>query len=68
MGAIGNFVAFYVFGLPLGIFLVFFMHMGALGMWIGLATASFLQVSVFFYITKGIYVICLEELLGALEA
>ena len=45
MGAIGNFVAFYIFGLPLGIFLARFVNMGALGMWIGFATASLVQVS-----------------------
>lgn len=45
MGAIGNFVAFYIFGLPLGIFLAQFVKMGALGMWIGFATAGLVQVS-----------------------
>ena len=44
LGAVINFVAYYVIGLPLGISLAFAAHLGALGMWIGLATANALQV------------------------
>ena len=45
IGAVGNFVAFYVIGLPLGISLALFVHMGALGMWLGLLAASLTQAS-----------------------
>ena len=44
IGAIGNLVAFYLIGLPLGICLALVVHMGALGMWIGLLVASLVQV------------------------
>ena len=39
----GNFVAYYVCGLPTGIVLVFVKDLGALGMWAGLAVAIYVQ-------------------------
>ena len=45
IGAIGNFVAFYAIGLPLGICLTLLAHMGALGMWLGLLAGSLTQAS-----------------------
>ena len=45
IGAVGNFVAFYVIGLPLGISLALAAHMGALGMWLGLLAGSLTQAS-----------------------
>ena len=44
-GAVFNFVAFYVFGFPVGVVLAVVAGMGALGMWIGLFLGSVLQVS-----------------------
>ena len=44
LGAVVNFICYYIIGLPLGISLALEAHMGTLGMWIGLATADTLQV------------------------
>jgi len=45
LGAVVNFVCYYVVGLPLAIVLALVVHMGALGIWIGLAGGNMLQVS-----------------------
>ena len=44
-GAVINFVAFYLIGVPLGVVLAVVVKWGALGMWIGLLVASVIQVS-----------------------
>lgn len=44
LGAVVNFIAYYLVGLPIGISLALAAKMGALGMWMGLASASFVQV------------------------
>ena len=46
-GAIINIVAYYVFGLPIGITLTLAADMGALGMWIGLTIATITQTICF---------------------
>ena len=42
-GAIVNLIAYYIFGLPIGITLALVLEMGAVGMWIGLAIATGIQ-------------------------
>ncbi len=42
--AVGNFVAYYVIGLPLGIVLALVVGLKAQGMWIGISVAAALQV------------------------
>ena len=44
LGAGINVLSYYVFGLPIGISLALAADMGALGMWIGLSIANFIQV------------------------
>ena len=44
LGAGISFFSFYVVGLPIGISLALAANMKTLGMWIGLGTASFVQV------------------------
>jgi len=41
LGAVVNFVCYYVVGLPLAIVLALVVHMGALGIWIGLAGGTY---------------------------
>ncbi len=54
-GAIINIIAFYVFGLPIGITLVIVVDMGVVGMWIGLAIAGIIQS-----ISYSIVLLCLN--------
>ncbi len=42
-GAIINIIAYYVFGLPIGITLAIVVDMGVVGMWIGLTIAVYVQ-------------------------
>lgn len=49
-GAIINFFAFYFLGIPLGISLALFVHMGTYGVWIGLACATTSQCIIYFII------------------
>ena len=44
IGAVVNFVCYYVVGLPVGIGLGLGAHMGALGIWIGISCGNVLQV------------------------
>ena len=44
LGALVNFIAYYIVALPIGISLALAAEMGTLGMWMGLACASFVQV------------------------
>ena len=45
IGAIMNFVFYYLIGLPIGISLALLTDLGATGMWTGLCVAVFLTVS-----------------------
>ena len=45
IGAVVNFISFYIIGFPVGTVLAIVAGMGVLGMWIGLLLASVLQVS-----------------------
>ncbi|XP_067866721.1 multidrug and toxin extrusion protein 1-like isoform X2 [Heterodontus francisci] len=49
LGAIGNLVGFYLFGLPIGIALMFAANLGVFGLWSGILICVFVQ-SVFFLI------------------
>ena len=44
IGAIMNFVAYFVIGLPLGITLAIKLDMGALGLWVGMTVGNITQV------------------------
>ena len=44
-GAVVNFVAFYILGLPIGITLAVHFDMGFTGMWLGMGCASLLQAT-----------------------
>ena len=46
-GAIANFVSFLLFSVPLGIVLVFVVHMGILGYWLGLLTGEVVQTLIY---------------------
>ena len=46
-GAIANFVSYWVIGIPLGIVLVFVVHMGILGFWLGVLTGEVVQSSIY---------------------
>ena len=46
-GAIANFVSFLLFSVPLGIVLVFVVHMGILGYWLGLLTGEVMQTLIY---------------------
>lgn len=44
IGAVSNFGSYWLFGVPLGVALAIFEDMGALGYWIGLVAATFVQL------------------------
>ena len=44
LGAVTNFVCYYIVGLPIGICLALLANLGVMGMWIGIGTADILQV------------------------
>ena len=44
LGAVTNFICYYMFGLPLGICLALLVDLGVVGMWIGISVADSLQV------------------------
>lgn len=44
IGAIMNFVGYYIIGLPLGITLALKVEWGALGLWIGMASGNIVHV------------------------
>lgn len=44
IGAIVNFIAYYIIGLPLGAVICFKADMGILGIWIGMSIGNFTQV------------------------
>ena len=46
-GAIANFISFWLFGVPLGIVLVFLVNMGILGFWLGLLTGEVMQTLIY---------------------
>ena len=46
-GAIANFISFWLFGVPLGIVLVFVVNMGILGFWLGLVTGEVVQTLIY---------------------
>ena len=45
IGAIMNFIGYYIIGLPLGITLAIKVKWGVLGLWIGMATGNIVHVS-----------------------
>jgi MATE family multidrug resistance protein len=45
IGAILNFSAYYVIGLPLSMFFAFYLKMGLLGLWMGLLTGQLITTS-----------------------
>ena len=47
IGAIMNFVGYYIIGLPLGITLAIKVKWGVLGLWIGMAAGNIVHVSHF---------------------
>ena len=44
VGAVTNFVSYYIIGLPLAAYLAFWQPLGVVGVWIGLAVADFIEV------------------------
>ena len=44
LGAVTNFVCYYMVGLPLGICLALLVNLGVVGMWIGISVGDTLQV------------------------
>ena len=46
-GAAANFVSFWIFGVPLGIVLVFVVNLGILGFWLGLVTGEAVQTLIY---------------------
>ncbi|KAL5467554.1 hypothetical protein EMCRGX_G031804 [Ephydatia muelleri] len=50
LGAVSNFVCFYIIGLPIGVCLALVAEMGAIGFWIGLLCGSTIQSVVFFVV------------------
>ena len=51
LGAVTNFVCYYMVGLPLGICLALLVNLGVVGMWIGISVADTLQVVFGVFIT-----------------
>ncbi|XP_063313167.1 multidrug and toxin extrusion protein 2-like [Pelobates fuscus] len=47
IGAIMNAVGYYIFGLPIGISLMFAAKLGVVGLWTGMITCVFLQASLY---------------------
>lgn len=45
LGAVTNFVCYYLIGLPLGICLALLANLGVVGIWIGISVADTLQVT-----------------------
>lgn len=46
LGAVTNFICYYIVGLPIGICLALLANLGVMGMWIGIGIADTLQVKV----------------------
>lgn len=44
LGAVTNFICYYIVGLPIGICLALLGNLGVMGMWIGIGIADTLQV------------------------
>lgn len=44
LGAVTNFICYYIIGLPIGICLALLANLGVMGMWIGIGIADTLQV------------------------
>lgn len=44
MGAVTNFITYYIIGVPLIVYLALYGGLGVIGIWIGLAVADFIQV------------------------
>ena len=44
IGAIVNFVAYYIIGIPLAVVIGFKTHLGVIGIWIGMTIGNFAQV------------------------
>lgn len=47
IGAIVNFMAYYVIGLPLGVVFCYKVNLGLFGIWIGMMVGNLTQVSCF---------------------
>lgn len=50
IGAVSNFGSYWLFGVPLGIMLATVGDMGALGYWIGLVCATFVQLGLYVFV------------------
>lgn len=46
MGAVTNFIGFYIFSLPIGISLAFKTNLRVTGIWIGFLVGKFVMVSI----------------------
>ena len=44
MGAVTNFVSYYIIGIPLAVYLALYGGLEVMGVWTGLAVADFIQV------------------------
>ena len=44
LGAVTNFICYYIVGLPIGICLALLANLGVVGIWIGIGIADILQV------------------------
>jgi MATE family multidrug resistance protein len=47
VGALANFVSYWMIGVPLGGVLALVLHLGALGYWLGLLTGDFIQTFIY---------------------
>ena len=52
LGAVTNFICYYVIGLPIGICLALLANFGVVGMWIGIGIADILQVKNFTWVNS----------------